>query len=1014
MKVWRIIPLSSQPYRPCLLLKWSSACILLDCAVDMDALSSFLPSALCKVNFFKFTSTSKNAPKQCLKRYGEHILVDGPFEVHPAQVPFSFNFVDLLYINEFCGCDIGVKLDVSSRVAVFTEETNFAGVVYATDPTLQLGRLVMEELLDFFDRVDREERDHSWKKPSLFMNFPNVPTSDPREWRPFYSREQMENCLTKVQRISFRESINIHGAATIAAYSSGYSIGSCNWIVRTEHEKIGYLSATSSRNSHTKPVQWDQLRGCDALILTSICRFPEHNPETSVCHAFAVIADTLKRNGCVLMPICPTGVLYDLLEVISMQLDQHDVPVDVPVYFISPVAESTLAYSNIYAEWLSEKKQNMVNIPEEPFKHGLMSRNGRLKVYDNIYDNFCRQMRTPCVIFTGHPSLRIGNAVHFLEILDFSQLNPSILPDLAPKLLVMPEVYAQPPSNSSQRTDFNARATFRYGDTFTIPSTTKTKRVRLHPDTLRGIELRGHHDHSDVGLSLLKGVLSVYDNILELNPDTEAKIRNLFVGKLDPEIFAQTLTKMNLKYSQDQINETVRFTFDSLGAVVCIENDGFRTVINSSNRGNRQLLSEAVSIFVLVTGASGYIALHCVQQLLESGYTVRGTVRSLQNTSKVNPLRDLKYSSERLELVEADLECSDHWPRAVEGCTYILHIASPWNIVADESTIRIAKNGTLNVLKAAAKCGTIQKIVLTSSTAAINDGHRNDMQIFDENCWEIWKIIKRIMDYHTFPASPKVSLGMVDVRDVARAHIRAMECANCNGERILITTTPTVWLSQLTRWLYEEFKDQGFLISRITTPNWLAKLYAKVTCDPHFKAVKYRLGPKLYFDNTKSQQLLQMEYMPIKKSVIDMVYSMLDYGIIVKKKSLEKTKNGDFPSSKMFEEKEPGKPKNWGYTVAIITLMMILNITVIVICRILLDSHDENNNPWLEGRAREYLTLFLGIFSMSFASIVVAVFVAVVQWIANWHHNYFHPSKLLPNAIKITEKIPGSQKRRSM
>ncbi|KAM3727885.1 Phenylacetaldehyde reductase [Dirofilaria immitis] len=353
-------------------------------------------------------------------------------------------------------------------------------------------------------------------------------------------------------------------------------------------------------------------------------------------------------------------------------------------------------------------------------------------------------------------------------------------------------------------------------------------------------------------------------------------------------------------------------------------------------------------IVVLVTGASGYIALHCVQQLLESGYTVRGTVRSLQNTSKVNPLRDLKYSSERLELVEADLECSDHWPRAVEGCTYILHIASPWNIVADESTIRIAKNGTLNVLKAAAKCGTVQKIVLTSSTAAINDGHRNDMQIFDENCWgnlesnrienysrskiiaekaawEFWKslpekkrfqltainpsfvvgpvlsdqsngsvkIIKRIMDYHTFPASPKVSLGMVDVRDVARAHIRAMECANCNGERILITTTPTVWLSQLTRWLYEEFKDQGFLISRITTPNWLAKLYAKVTCDPHFKAVKYRLGPKLYFDNTKSQQLLQMEYMPIKKSVIDMVYSMLDYGIIVKKKSLEKTKNGD-------------------------------------------------------------------------------------------------------------------------
>ncbi|VDM16705.1 unnamed protein product [Wuchereria bancrofti] len=122
----------------------------------------------------------------------------------------------------------------------------------------------------------------------------------------------------------------------------------------------------------------------------------------------------------------------------------------------------------------------------------------------------------------------------------------------------------------------------------------------------------------------------------------------------------------------------------------------------------------------MVTGASGYIALHCVQQLLENGYTVRGTVRSLQNSSKISPLRDLKYSSERLELVEADLECPDHWPKAIEGCTYIMHIASPWPIVADETTIRIAKNGTLNVLKAATQCSTVQKIVLTSSTAAIN------------------------------------------------------------------------------------------------------------------------------------------------------------------------------------------------------------------------------------------------------------------------------------------------------
>lgn len=65
------------------------------------------------------------------------------------------------------------------------------------------------------------------------------------------------------------------------------------------------------------------------------------------------------------------------------------------------------------------------------------------------------------------------------------------------------------------------------------------------------------------------------------------------------------------------------------------------------------------------------------------------------------------------------------------------------------------------------------------------------------------------MDFRTFPAAPKVSLGMVDVRDVARAHIRAMESGICDGERILITSIPSVWFSQITQWLSEEFKSQG-------------------------------------------------------------------------------------------------------------------------------------------------------------------------------------------------------------
>jgi nucleoside-diphosphate-sugar epimerase len=134
----------------------------------------------------------------------------------------------------------------------------------------------------------------------------------------------------------------------------------------------------------------------------------------------------------------------------------------------------------------------------------------------------------------------------------------------------------------------------------------------------------------------------------------------------------------------------------------------------------------------LVTGASGYISTHIVQQLLDAGYLVRGTVRSLANESKINPLKDLNHANERLELVEADLlDSPDAWKkyafswydkllfkfRVVKGCDYVLHVASPFPLVDDESTVQIAVDGTLNVLKACAKCASVKKVVLTSSCA---------------------------------------------------------------------------------------------------------------------------------------------------------------------------------------------------------------------------------------------------------------------------------------------------------
>ncbi|KAK5978947.1 Epimerase domain-containing protein [Trichostrongylus colubriformis] len=147
---------------------------------------------------------------------------------------------------------------------------------------------------------------------------------------------------------------------------------------------------------------------------------------------------------------------------------------------------------------------------------------------------------------------------------------------------------------------------------------------------------------------------------------------------------------------------------------------------------------------VLVTGASGYIASHCVRLLLNDGYRVRGTVRSLKNERKVAPVKKLQQGN-RLELVEADLLKEDCWESVVSGCDYVLHIASPFPIVSDATCIDTAVNGTLNVLRAVAKESRVKKVVLTSSCTAVNEGHPKN-KTFDETSWS--DVTSSSVDYY--------------------------------------------------------------------------------------------------------------------------------------------------------------------------------------------------------------------------------------------------------------------------
>ena len=255
---------------------------------------------------------------------------------------------------------------------------------------------------------------------------------------------------------------------------------------------------------------------------------------------------------------------------------------------------------------------------------------------------------------------------------------------------------------------------------------------------------------------------------------------------------------------------------------------------------------------VLVSGATGYVAAHVIKQLQEAGYRVRGTVRSLKNEAKVKPIRELcPDAAHPIELVEADLLDADSWPKAVEGCKYVVHTASPFpseNPKHEDELIKPAVEGTLNVLRAAKDARTIKRVVLTSSTVAVvenaspdfdreyseadfPDPSRITMQPYPKSktlaeraAWDFVKegefelrvvnpgfvvgppthagtgtsndILKGVM-LGRIDIRP-VCVPCVDVRDVARAHVAAMTTEEAAGHRHCLVTD-MLWYADMAQ-----------------------------------------------------------------------------------------------------------------------------------------------------------------------------------------------------------------------
>ncbi|MGA3073215.1 MAG: aldehyde reductase [Bryobacteraceae bacterium] len=336
---------------------------------------------------------------------------------------------------------------------------------------------------------------------------------------------------------------------------------------------------------------------------------------------------------------------------------------------------------------------------------------------------------------------------------------------------------------------------------------------------------------------------------------------------------------------------------------------------------------------VLVTGGSGFIGAHCILQLLDAGYRVRTTVRSLTREAGVRAMLQAGGAEpgETLSFAATDLMSDAGWPEAVAGCDYVLHVASPFPASVpkhEDELIVPAREGALRVLRAARDAG-VKRVVLTSSFAAIGYGTKHTDRPFSEESWTdpngggvgayvksktlaeraAWdfaareggalelsvvnpvgvfgpvlgpdystsiQIVQRLMD-GAMPGCPRLSFGIVDVRDVADLHLRAMTNPAARGERFLAVAGDFVTIQEIAQVLKARMGDRARRVPTRVLPDWMVRLVSLF--DSSVALIVPELGKFKNATNEKARRVLGWSPRSNEDAIVATAESLVGLGL---------------------------------------------------------------------------------------------------------------------------------------
>ncbi|GAA0776010.1 NAD-dependent epimerase/dehydratase family protein [Roseibium denhamense] len=339
---------------------------------------------------------------------------------------------------------------------------------------------------------------------------------------------------------------------------------------------------------------------------------------------------------------------------------------------------------------------------------------------------------------------------------------------------------------------------------------------------------------------------------------------------------------------------------------------------------------------VLVTGATGYVAGWIIKDLLEAGVTVHAAVRDPDNADKLKHLTDIAAASKgTLRFFKSELLERGSFADAMSGCSVVFHTASPFTLNVknpQRDLIDPAVNGTRNVLETAASTPSVKRVVVTSSCVAIYtdaiDCAKAPGGVLTEEIWnttaslsyepysysktmaekEAWKIaekspgfrlvtinpslvigpalakkptsesfniVRQMGDGTAKMGAPKIGLGVVDVRDLSKAHLAAAFRDDAEGRHIVSGHNTNIL--ELGKSLIEKYGDT-YPVPRKSVPKWAVWLLGPMLNGISRRFVTNNVDIPWKADNSKSRTRLGVTYRPLKVSMEDMFQQMIDAG----------------------------------------------------------------------------------------------------------------------------------------